>query len=135
MNDAALIDHTLALVAERVGDPVPRVYRRLFAHAPEVEALFINDKSGNVRGEMFNKAIDTIQDLVGGQHYAQTLLASEWINHQNLGVPMAHFDYFFTAIVDTFREALGPDWTAATDAAWHSAIARLRDVTRQASKT
>lgn len=135
MNDAALIDHSLALVATRVGDPVPRVYRRLFAHAPEVEALFVNDKSGNVRGEMFNKAIDTIQDLVGGNHYAQTLLASEWINHRSLGVPMAHFDYFFIAIVDTFREALGADWTPATDAAWQSAIGRLREVTVRASKT
>src|SRR6185312_9381894 len=42
--DAAIITETLERVAERVGDPIPLVFERLFAEMPEAEALFIRDK-------------------------------------------------------------------------------------------
>ena len=44
MDDAACLDHTLDLVAQRVGDPAPLVFARLFAEAPELQAMFCNDK-------------------------------------------------------------------------------------------
>jgi len=52
-DDAAVISETLERVAERVGDPTPFVFQRLFADAPEIEALFIRDPAGLVRGQMF----------------------------------------------------------------------------------
>jgi hemoglobin-like flavoprotein len=125
---AASIEHTLELVAARVGDPAPMVYARLFAQAPELEALFVNDRSGAVRAEMFLKSIDVIQDLVGESHYAQSLVATEWINHRNLGVPMAHFGLFFQSVVASFREALGSEWTPEIDLAWSGALDRLQAV-------
>ena len=43
---------SLDLLAERLGDPAPAVYARLFGRFPEVEAEFARDVDGAVRGEM-----------------------------------------------------------------------------------
>jgi len=40
-DDAAIITETLERVVERVGDPTPFVFRRLFAEAPGTQDLFI----------------------------------------------------------------------------------------------
>ena len=65
MDDARCLEHTLELVAQRVGDPAPLVFARLFAEAPELQALFCNDTSGAVRAEMFLRAIECLQDAAG----------------------------------------------------------------------
>jgi hemoglobin-like flavoprotein len=127
-SDAALIEHTLEMVSARIGDPAPHVYKRLFDAAPGLSVLFVNDPAGKVRGEMFLKALETLQDLVGEQHYGRTMLIAERTNHGNLGVDPGQFDLFFQAMVDTFREAMGADWTAEVDAAWCRVLADARAV-------
>ena len=62
MNDSERLDFTLDQVAQRVGDPAPLVFQRLFAEAPELQALFCNDASGAVRAEMFLRALECLQD-------------------------------------------------------------------------
>lgn len=125
---AVLIEASLEQVAEQVGDPAEQVYRRLFAQVPELEELFVRDRSGTVRGEMLHRAIETILDLVGTGHYARGLITSEWINHQNLGVPGEKFELFFAAIVDTFRDIMAERWTDETDQAWRWVQAQAREL-------
>jgi hemoglobin-like flavoprotein len=126
--DAALIDHTLEMVTARIGDPAAHVYRRLFKAAPGLDALFVNDPAGTVRGEMFLKAVETLQDLAGARHYGRTMLIAERTNHGNLGVEPEQFDLFFQAMVDTFREVLGTDWSPEVNAAWCRVLASARAV-------
>jgi hypothetical protein len=38
-DDAAVITDTLERVTERIGDPTPLIFERLFAEIPEVEVL------------------------------------------------------------------------------------------------
>ena len=45
-----LIETTLELAAERGGDLTAAVYRRLFAEYPQMEAQFIRDSNGAVKG-------------------------------------------------------------------------------------
>lgn len=130
---AQLIEQTLETVAERIGDPAPRVYQRLFARAPDLEPLFVNDRSGAVRAEMFMKAIDVIRDLVDQNHFARGLVASEWINHRNLGVPMERFGQFFEALGQVMRDALGTDWTPNHEAAWGGVLAQLQGIIDEAA--
>ena len=133
MDTASLIDQSLELAVARIGDPAPRVYARLFAQQPELETLFVNDRSGSVRAEMFLKSLDVVQDLLAGNLYAQGLLSTEWVNHRNLGVPMERFALFYRCLVETLREALGDEWTPAFEAAWRDALARLEAVIEAAA--
>ena len=123
--DADLIVRSLDLVAERVGDPTPLVYQRLFAENPEMEALFVNDIGGLVRGQMFQTTLEMILDYIGDNLYAANLLQIERINHDGKGVPPAVFDLFFGTVKETFRVALGADWTEPMDRAWRDLLVGL----------
>lgn len=115
----------LHAVAERIGDPAPRVYARLFDESPHLQPLFVGDRSGSVRAEMFLRALDTLSDLAAGRPYAPGMIASERVTHGNNGIGVAQFDRFFQIIGEVFREALGAQWSPATDALWQDLMARV----------
>ena len=125
MDDAGCLDHTLELVAQRIGDPAPLVFDRLFAEAPELQALFCNDASGAVRAEMFLRAVECLQDAVGTRQFSGGLVAAEHQTHQSYGVSTVQFQRFFALVVDVFRGVLGADWTAEIEAAWARALRHL----------
>ena len=111
MDDSAIINHTLERVAERVGDPIPLVFARLFREAPEVEALFVRDPDGLVRGQMFQVTIESLLDFLGDRSYGANLIQIERVNHEGLGVEPAVFDRFYFTVMATFRDILGADWS------------------------
>lgn len=121
---AVALERSLELVAERIGDPAARIYRRLFELAPELEPLFAADRSGSVRGEMLLRAFETAADLLRGAAYAPGLIATERINHAQFGVPPERFALFLVAVVDVVREALGAQWDGAAASAWGTVLAR-----------
>lgn len=131
--DAALIAETLEQVSERCGDPTPLVYARLFAQQPEMEALFIMDTDGQVRGHMLSEALEGIIDFVGARAYSDNLIRSEIVNHEGLGVPPDVFTTFFTVVMETFREVLDAEWTAEMDEAWGRLLKALAETVKQHS--
>ena len=126
MSPTRLLDETLERVAERLGDPAPKVFERLFEEAPDLQALFANDAAGSVRGEMFLRALECLQDAAGACRFATGLVAAEHQSHLGYGVTSAQFERFFDIILAVFRETLGADWTPDIDAAWQAAVLRLR---------
>lgn len=126
--NAQLIEHSLEMVVERVGDPGQLIYQRLFAQMPDLEALFVRDTDGSVRGEMLQRAFETLLDLANDGHYAKGLIATEFVNHQNLGVPADQFELFFKVIVDSIRQVLAEHWSAEIEAAWSSLAKRIDEV-------
>ncbi len=125
MDAAALLADSLEQVVARIGDPAPRVFARLFAESPDLQALFVNDTSGGVRAEMFLRALECLQDAAGPGIYGTALVGAEHMNHLGYGVSTAQFQRFFVLIVDAFRAALGADWTPAHEAAWTCGLQRL----------
>ncbi len=123
-----LITRSLDLIAERCEDPTPLVYARLFAKHPAMEALFVRDTSGSVRGQMLSEVIDGVLDYVGRRAYSVGLIRSEIVNHENLGVPPQVFAPFFAVVMETFREIAGDEWTHEMDAAWRALVAELEGV-------
>lgn len=117
---AELIEASLEALADRVGDPAPLVYARLFARAPALEPLFALDADGSVRGEMLFRALENLFDLAAERGFAAELLAIETRNHLGYGVPAEHFPLFFEIIAEVCAEALGDDFTAAHAAAWRA---------------
>ena len=72
--DTDIIAACLELVAERVGDPAPLVFQRLLAENPEIEALFVRDTGGLVRGEMMAVTLEALLDCAGGDAFDATWL-------------------------------------------------------------
>ena len=93
---ARIVHQSLEDLAERVGDPADRIYARLFDFLPDTQALFIADTAGIVRHEMLARAFETVLDLVDEGRVARGLLLSEYVNHQQIGVPTGGFEVFST---------------------------------------
>ena len=124
-DDAAIITATLELVSARVGDPTPLLFARLFAEQPEAEALFIRDKDGLVRGQMFQVTIESLLDFLGDRGYGANLIQIERVNHEGLGVEHEVFDMFYLTVKATFRDILGEDWTDEMETVWSRVIREL----------
>ncbi len=129
-DDADVITETLDRVAERVGDPMPLIFERMFAEMPETEALFIRDKGGLVRGQMFQVTMESLLDFLGDRAYGANLVQIERVNHQGLGVEPEMFDRFYLTVMATFKDVLGADWTEERDAVWSRVINELTGLTR-----
>jgi hemoglobin-like flavoprotein len=124
-----LVAASLELVAERAGDPAPRIYARLFAEYPQMEPLFARDTAGAVRGEMLAVAFGCLLDLAASGAYAANMIAAETVNHEGLGVPPEVFGRFFPIVAETCRELLAEAWTGEVDAAWAQALAQIARLT------
>ena len=123
--DTDIIAHSLELVAQRVGDPSSLVFQRLFLDNPGIDALFVRDAAGLVRGEMMAVTLEALLDCAGGDAYAVSLVEIERVNHVGLGVEPEVFDTFFRVVMTVFQEVLADDWTAEIDAAWRRVLSRF----------
>src|SRR5690606_13751070 len=117
-SEKQLVEQSIERVAEKIGDPTPAVYERLFSEQPEMKQNFILDRDDSAKGHMLAEALDCVFDLLGPRAYAPVLIQSELTNHDGFGVPPAVFATFFRTVRDTFAEILGSEWSAETEAAW-----------------
>jgi hemoglobin-like flavoprotein len=122
---AAEIEASLERLADRVGDPTPQVYARLFARHPQMQLHFWRDTDNAVKGEMLSRTFDAILDFVGERRYADHMIGTEMVTHEGYDVPREVFVTFFAMIRDTAREALGPEWTEAFETAWGELLAEI----------
>lgn len=122
-----LVAQSLEAVAEKVGDPGPRIYARLFAAFPDMEPLFWRDASGSIRGEMLAVAFQCLLDLDGA--YAENFIRAERLNHDGFGVDPVAFQSFFPIVMETCREILADDWTGEMQTAWDQRLRRIAALT------
>jgi len=109
---------SLALWGEVHADPTDSVYSLLFSRYPELEALFVMDTDGGVRGSMLQQAFECIMDHVGENQIAASLVSTSRILHEGYGVPPGRFDEFFGVVRDSCRSDLAKDWSEAMAAEW-----------------
>lgn len=124
MNRQAIVQ-SLELAGERCADPTPLVYERLFAENPGMEALFVRDTDGSVKGQMLYQVIEAVLDFAGPRAFGGNLMKTEIVNHENLGVPREVFATFFRTVMVTFREILGADWTTEMETAWQDLLGEI----------
>ncbi len=124
-DDVAIITETLERVAERAGDPTSLVFQRLFKELPALEDLFVRDRDGSVRGQMFQVTIESLLDFLSDRSYGANLVQIERVNHEGLGVDPALFDRFYLTVMATFKDVLGADWTTDMEAVWTRAVREL----------
>jgi hemoglobin-like flavoprotein len=123
--DADAVTQSLDLAAQR-GDLTPKVYARLFARHPEMEAQFVRDTNGAVKGEMLARVFEMVLDYVGEGAYAAGMIRNEVVTHDGYGVPPEVFPLFFEVVAESVREAAGEGWTPAMAAAWDRMVADFR---------
>ncbi len=119
------IEDCLERIADIHGDPTDLVYAKLFTKHPEMRELFLLDRDNSVKGNMLAQVLECFLDFTGEKHYATSLIATEKINHDQIGVPPETFETFFVTVVDTFRDILGDKWSEQDESAWNSLIADL----------
>ncbi|MGH6993262.1 MAG: globin domain-containing protein, partial [Caulobacteraceae bacterium] len=116
---------SLEVAAERGGDLTSRVYQRLFARHPEMEALFWRDRDGAIKGEMLTRAFEAILDFIGERRWPDHLLSAEVVTHEGYDVPREVFTTFIPTVCEVVQEACGEAWTGAMAAAWSRLLADL----------
>ena len=123
--DAAAIERSLEVAAERAGDLTPRVYEILFDRQPEMKALFWRDTGGAIKGEMLMRVFEAIFDFIGERQYADHLIQCEVVTHAGYDVPPDVFATFYGLVAEVVREACADSWTPEMDAAWGRTLADL----------
>ncbi|MBA3067139.1 MAG: globin [Hyphomonas sp.] len=126
---AAIILDTLERAGDKCADPAPLVYRRLFELRPDFEALFVMDSDGGVRGSMLATCFNAILGVLDDSPSQRVIISSSRFSHGGYGLADADLDLMFTAIRDTFRDLLGPDWTPEAEAAWAGLLAEIAAIT------
>ena len=123
--DAAAIERSLEIAAERAGDLTPRVYELLFERQPEMKILFWRDTGGAIKGEMLMRVFEAIFDFIGERQYAHRLIQSEVVTHAGYDVPPDVFATFFGLVSEVVRESCADGWTPGMEAAWRRVLADL----------
>jgi hemoglobin-like flavoprotein len=123
--DAAAVEASLELAAERGGDLAPAVYARLFERQPQMQALFWRDGNDAIKGEMLAKVFEAILDFIGARSYAHNLIETEVITHEGYDVPRQVFATFFGIVAEVVAETCSEAWTPAMEGAWKRTLADL----------
>lgn len=115
----------IAAIFERAAagpDLTASVYQRLFAEHPAMEALFVRDTNGAVRGEMLAKVWEILLDVADRREWAARMIQYEVVTHEGYDVPREVFGVFFRVVMDCVRDAL-PDWSGWDEAAFARLLA------------
>ena len=118
----SLVLETLALLDRRGGLRMDAVYARLFARAPETQALFIGDLGAQMRS--FAAVFAALARDGTAAH--RDRLAALGRRHAAAGVEAEDHDALAAALVETVAEALGPDWTPSRGLALRALYAEAR---------
>ena len=124
-NGGKSLSDSLALLADRTGDPYAKVYERLFEINPDYRSLFFLDTNGDVRGQMLSEALQILMDTEDGVARANTMFLAAKFAHDGYGVMPEEFLSFFGVLRDVTKKELGSDWSGDFDDAWDRVLKKL----------
>ncbi|MEZ5557550.1 MAG: globin [Pseudomonadales bacterium] len=114
--DQAIIGRSLELAAERAGDVTAEVYARYYHDCPAA-ATVMSHVDQHMQGRMLTEVLTLL--LSEDQQSDAGYLDYEVENHRlSYSVRPEMYPALFHAVRDVVRAAVGPDWDAATEAAW-----------------
>lgn len=116
---------SLEYLAQILGDPHAQIYERLYRHHPEVQALFVLDTDGSVRGAMLQTTLETIFEYAAKGRLDSLSLGAWRSHHLAYDVNPELFTRFFFIVRDGVKAELGCAWTADMEAAWADLLHQL----------
>ena len=117
---------SLEYLVRELGDPQTRIYERLYRQHPEVQALFVLDADGGVRGSMLQTTLETILDYSAKGRLDHVSLGAWRSHHLAYEVDAELFTRFFMIIRDCAKEALGGDWSTEMESSWQDLLVQVR---------
>lgn len=118
---SALISDTLALYAERCGDPYDAAFAKLYAANREYEGLFFLDTDEGLRRNMMQTTLEIITTYCDKPRAAENLVIGTRLVHLTYEIS-DDFDLFFTITRDVIAEGLGDAFTPAHASAWETML-------------
>lgn len=100
-----------------------RFYENLFAQDPDLRGMFREDLGG--QGMKFMTTLKTIVVALNDPEALQAKLKSLGESHAALSVVATNFKPMGEALIDTFRELLGDEFTPEMEAAWRTAYTEI----------
>lgn len=116
-----LVRHTFGLLEGRAGIVALLFYQRLSQIAPATRTLFTNDIEA--QGLKLMQMLRTVTASLDAPESIAPMLAEMGQRHATYGVVDEHYDLVGTALLETFAEALGKDFTTGARSAWAEAYA------------
>jgi len=104
----------VAPIAEQAG---ALFYAKLFARDPAIGELF-SSSDMNVQARKLLEMIGNAVRLLDHPERLDPVLRALGKRHAEYGVRDSHYDSVGAALLETLADALGPDFTPATHAAW-----------------
>lgn len=108
---------------EELASGSKRFYENLFHRAPELRAMFRDDLSG--QGMKFMSTLKTIVVALKDEELLHSELNPLGEGHAKLGVVAINFVPMGEALIDTFQEILGREFTPEMENAWRKAYVEI----------
>lgn len=119
----ALIQDSMATLRAQLSPGDTRFYDTLFRRNPEMRAMFRDDIAG--QGMRFMSTLAVITDALTTPSVLKEEVSRLAEGHKALGVEAKHYAPLGDALLDTFREVLGSEFTAEVEEAWRTAYAMI----------
>lgn len=107
-------------------------YEKLFERDPSLRPMFREDIGG--QGMRFMRTLRTIVNALTQPGELKDVLEPLARTHGALGVHAPNFDTMGEALIDTFKELLGPDFTPEMETAWRKAYGQISQAMIQVGK-
>src|SRR4051794_40373923 len=124
--EIALVEGTMADLADRMPLLAATFYARLFAIAPETRVMFPTDMQ--LQGEKFTTMLAYLVRSLRQWAVLDPTSRDNGRRHAGYGVTVDHYRLAGDALLAALAELSGDDWTPATEQAWRSAYELLAEL-------
>ena len=128
--DSQALRDSFAMLSMREPELTHRIYDFLFARHPEVRFLF-QTRPMAAQARLLRDALVTLLDHADDQRWLEEYLAPLGARHVVYGVTDEMYDWVGQALLDTFAEVGGDDWTVGMAAAWSQAYDEVSRAMKQ----
>ena len=102
-------------------------YSNLFAAAPEAKPLFANTDLKEQQKKLLSSLVLVVENLRNGEVLSSTLKGLG-ARHVKYGALPAHYPLVGSALLQTFEQYLGSDWTPEVKQAWVDAYGAVTEL-------
>ncbi|KAA6186639.1 hemin receptor [Thiohalocapsa marina] len=130
--DATLVRESWARLLPMRKQVCADFYQRLFQRHPELRPLFKGDMER--QASLFTTMMNTVVSALDNPDPVVPLVRMAGARHADYGVAPEHYGKFREALLASFAEALGADFTPQVRTAWTEAYAELARTMQQGAE-
>jgi hemoglobin-like flavoprotein len=128
--DPKVLRESFAMLSAREPELTLRFYDFLLARHPEVRFLF-HTRPMAAQARLLRDALVSLLQHLEDERWLEEYLAPMGARHAVYGVTDEMYDWVGRALLDTFAEVGGADWTVAMAAAWAEAYDLFAQVMKE----